>query len=952
MNRTRKSSQNRRGLLLLLVGVFATILTSDTDLPAAKPVVTAASQSTSAGSSARAQAPLSKQFADSNTQGVPDFQKHVMPLIGRLGCNGRACHGSFQGRGGFALSLFGYDFSADHKALLDEDSGRIDVDDPEESLALYKPTDADAHEGGKLFDEGEWRYNVLKRWIESGAKFDSSQVQTIEALEVTPSEIVFADGVSEIQLKVIARWPDGTSQDVTELSRFKSNDESVSSIDENGFVRSGMTGDTHLIVFYDNAVVSVPVIRPIEAQHSIGRSVPRSDHFIDQLVRHKLDKLNIEPSPLCSDADYIRRLTLDMTGLLPTPDRVREFLADKDPNKRTELVEELLDSDGYAAWWATRLSDWTGNSSEQLRNLLPTRGVANQLWYAWLRKRLEQNVPYDEIIEGIVAARSREPGESYRDYCENMSDCSRPGGDQKFANRSDMPLFWGRQNLKTKEESAIGFAYTFLGLRIECAQCHKHPFDTWSKDDFDQFANLFTPVQYSRNTVSPSSKSDHTVMMKEAFGDTKKKNNQLYKEANGIIREGGVVPFGELVVRARSYAPPKVTKKRKNKKKNKMQRRVPRGIILGEDDSIALNKDPRDELMEWLRSPENAYFAKAIVNRVWANYFGIGLVNPTDDLNLANPPANAELLESLANGLIENDFDLHWLHRSITTSDTYARSSITNASNEQDRTNFSHHVPHRLPAEVLYDAVTLATTSDAQASDLRKGLDKLAIANAKSPNRNRRDFAMQVFGQSIRESNCDCDRSDSPNLLQSVFLRNDNDIHSAIGSPNGWVHQICNELGVTPPKATATKSSRKASQIAALKKRLVVMAKAWQAAPKSGKPGRKKKQLKAFNALKGKLVSLGEQVPSIRILASDANPWSTQRKADSKSFRNAGEAAMASKQHNNLIDNAYLRILSRYPTQEEKQVSLDFVSSSKRVSDGYSSIVWALVNTKEFTLTH
>ena len=509
-------------------------------------------RSVSADTKATITAPLSQRFADGKTDEVPDFQRHVIPLLGRLGCNGRACHGSFQGRGGFQLSLFGYDFQGDHEAMMEEDSSRIDVDDIEESLVLAKPVDEDMHEGGKRFDKGSWQDHVLRSWIADGANFEAGKLQKLEQLEIVPAEIQFSKDGEQVDLKAYAHWQDGTVEDVTELCRFKSNDDAIAPIDENGQVKSGQRGDTHVVVMYDIAVVPVPVLRPIAATPQKQRQFEQP---VDQLVQQKLDKLGIVPSDQCTDAEFIRRATLDITGILPSAENVRAFLADSSADKRARLIDELLDSPGYGAWWATRFSDWTGNSEAQLNNILPFRGAATRIWHEWLRTRLDDNVPYDEIIEGIVAANSRNEGESYEAFCKSMTEACQPGNEKAFAEREGMPLYWGRRNFQKTEDRAIGFAYAFLGVRIECAQCHKHPFDQWSKSDFDEFAKLFAPMRYNQNQVAPEAKDERQAMLDKLTGGKKMKNNgELRKLIYAAARKGEVVPFGELLVNTRGIS--------------------------------------------------------------------------------------------------------------------------------------------------------------------------------------------------------------------------------------------------------------------------------------------------------------------------------------------------------------------------------------------------------------
>ncbi len=739
--------------------------------------------------------PLSQRYAASDVEEVPDFQKHVVPLLGRLGCNGRACHGSFQGRGGFQLSLFGYDFKADHQALLDEASGRVDLVDVDESLVLSKPTDADSHEGGKRFDIGSWQYHVLSRWIAAGADFRPNQLQTLQQLEVTPSEINFDKADDQVRLSVIAHWEDGTKEDVTELCRYHTNNDAIATIDEQGSVSAALCGDTHVVVSYDNAVVPVQVIRPFENSGSLTKST--SDDPIDQIIQTKLNKLGIIPSGQCTDADFVRRVSLDIAGTLPTSQRVREFLADQSPDKRLHLIDELLQSPGYAAWWATRFSDWTGNNEEQLNNALPIRNVASRLWYEWLRTRIANNMPYDEIVQGIVTAHSRQGDESYLEYCEAMTLACKPGNEEMFAARDGMPLYWNRRDFQKPEDRAIGFAYTFLGVRIECAQCHKHPFDKWSKEDFESFARLFSPIRANANTVSPDAKGDREEMISTITDGEELKGGKLRKQIYEAAKKGAVVPFSELLVNTQAIT---AHARREAKKKGRdVPMRIPSGKILGELTKVSLDNDTRPALMDWLRSTDNPYFAQAIVNRVWSNYFGVGIVDPTDDMNLANPPSNAALLDHLASEFIRNGYDLKWLHRTIVASETYQRSAETNSTNELDRTNFSRHVPRRLPAEVLYDATVLATASNSRAAALHGTLDSMAINNGKTRDAKKPDFALTVFGTSIRESNCDCDRSDSPSLLQSIYLRNDSDVHAQLTDRNGWVAEACRQVGAEGP---------------------------------------------------------------------------------------------------------------------------------------------------------
>ena len=901
---------------------------------------------------------MSIRFADKDTQEVPDFQKHVMPLLGRMGCNGRACHGSFQGRGGFQLSLFGYDFSTDHEALLADNTGRVDTDDIDESLILAKPIDADYHEGGKRMDLDSWQYRALRKWIAEGASFEKQDLQELQALKVEPAEMQFTKGKQTVQLKAIAYWADGTAEDVTDLCRFSSNNDAVAEIDEDGLVTSGEAGDTHVVVYYDNAVTPVPVLQRITTKlsdHSESIAKRVSKQPIDQLVKQKLDKLGIVPSGQCTDAEYIRRVSLDITGMMPSADAVKSFLADESPNKREKLVEQLLESPGYSAWWATRLSDWTGNNEAQLNNVLPVRNVAGKLWFTWMQKRLEDNMPYDKIVEGIVTANTSEPGESYEQFCKNMTQiCS--GDLDQFANRESMPYYWARRNFQKPEDRAIGFAYTFLGVRIECAQCHKHPFDQWSKQDFDDFAKLFAPIRAGNANIVQNQNRDARQALLDKITEGKKLDNgQLRREIYNAARDGKVVPFGELLVNTRGMTDQqkrqRAAAKRKGRKLPPVN--IPTGKILGAEQELKLDADPRPALMAWLRDPENPYFAKAIVNRVWDNYFGIGIVNPTDDMNLANPPSNAALLDHLASEFIAHDFDLKWLHREIVLSDTYQRSAETNATNAADEENFSRHMPRRLPAEVVYDMVMLATGSSQKASQMRGELTSMAIADGTTGARGGSQFALEVFGKSIRESNCDCDRSDSPSLLQSIYLRNDQEMFQRIADRNGWVAEVCKDLGVKGPNGTGnSQQAVQARQAEGIRRQIVLrvagLSKQLAKLPENRRESALERAKVAYRKQTAKLTKVYE-VPSFKDLLKNPKSW-TELVEKSASSGSVDEGKIASLE--GVVQETYLRTLSRYPDDEEVGIAVEYIRESESPAKGIEGLVWALVNTKEFIISH
>ncbi|MCI0357418.1 MAG: DUF1549 domain-containing protein, partial [Planctomycetaceae bacterium] len=501
-------------------------------------------------------APVTERFAQESVEEIPSFQRHVSPLFGRLGCNGRACHGSFQGRGNFRLSLFGYDFKADHDELLKGEPKRANAETPLESQILVKPTDADMHEGGQRYKKGGWEYHVFRRWLEGGAKFEEAQVQKLVTLDVQPAEVLFAGTGETVQLKAVAVWPDGTREDVTPLCRFVSNSEQVAKISTNGVVTATEPGDTHVVVSYDNAVIAVPVIRPVSDK--VGDKYPQVAHYegtqptkIDELVVQKLRKLGVVPSDECTDAEFLRRVSLDLTGTLPTAAEVEQFLADSCATKRADKIEQLLNSPAYVAWWTTRLCDYTGNNDQKLNQnqLGGNRGGPTQQWYDWIYERVAANKPYDEIVEGLVMGTSRMPGESYAEFCESMSKLYHPNSDSKFADRPTMPYYWARTGFRTTEERAIGFAYTFLGIRIQCAQCHKHPFDQWAKADFDAFEPFFGRVQLLANGArDKDTQEQYRKMLADLGVEMGQRNNDLRRQLLAQLSDGKTIPFPEIAV--------------------------------------------------------------------------------------------------------------------------------------------------------------------------------------------------------------------------------------------------------------------------------------------------------------------------------------------------------------------------------------------------------------------
>lgn len=710
--------------------------------------------------------PVSQRFADSTNEDVPDFQQHVVPLLGRLGCNGRSCHGSFQGRGGMRLSLFGYDFKMDHDALTAEATSgigsRVDRKISAKSLVILKSSMQVDHEGGDRYELGSWEHRLLQRWIETGAN-GASEPRELNRLEITPKEIVFDSETAEARLQVVAVWQDGRTEDVTPLCRFRTNDDSVVRIDEDGKVTATGRGDTDVIAFYDNGIAAVPVMRAFSDRKDSEYPEVATATKIDGFVQAKLRKLGIVPSALCSDTEFLRRVSIDLTGTLPTPDEVTDFLADTSNNKRERKIDELLNRPAYAAWWANRLCDFTGCNPNQQAELGQETSVQ---WYMWIYSRLLKNVPYDELIKGIVEAKGRDDDQTYNDYATETTAFYRDDLAAEFTQRETMPHYWTRRSVEKSEDKALAFAHSFLGIRLQCAQCHKHPFAPWTQNDFKQFSAFFDTVKFG---VVPDADQKYRELAKQVGLNIRGKNGSPVRiDVLKKAKSGRTIPWRELYIESRAESA------------NLSLLRS--GLV-----ELKSGDDPRSTIMEWMKEPDNPWFARAFVNRVWAGYFHVGIVDPPDDLNPANPPSHPELLDWLTSRFVANGYDMKWLHHEIVSSHAYQRSWKPNGTNREDRRNFSRSIPRRVPAEVAYDILKQAVAHTSQLDEVRTDLTRRAIGHLSM--RLAGTYAMDVFGKPDRAANCDCERVNQPTLLQSIFLQNDPLVEQRLND-SGWLQEI------------------------------------------------------------------------------------------------------------------------------------------------------------------
>jgi hypothetical protein len=948
---------------LLLIGLLPAVVLANA-IRQAEPAPAKAAKTTPE----RATKTATERWQDVSKADEASFRRHVIPLMARSGCSGRECHGSFQGRGGFQLSLFGYDFEKDHEAITKgkgaAEEVRVDLKDPVKSLVLAKPSlDNEEHKGKKRFDKGSWEYNLILKWIQSGAKSDVAETGEFARLDVSPKELVFKKSGDAIQLKVVAHWKDGTVEDVTQLTRFRTNDESVALVNETGLVTAKTPGDTHIVAFYDNGVEPVPAVLPVSDR--VGAKFPavKTRTKVDELVIAKLRKTGILPSEICTDMEFLRRASLDVTGTLPTPREIEAFAKDTAADKRARKIDELLARPSYAAWWTTKLCDFTGNNPRQIRmngNGGKLNGEMSRQWYEWIYKRIADNAPYDQLAAGIVLAVSRtSPDQKYGDFVNEMGSYFRKEQPADFAHRSNLPWFWMRQNVQKPEEKALAFAHTFLGVRIECAQCHKHPFDQWTKQDFEHFQAFFSGVAYgggkgegkgmskgdaaaagATTEMTPASlraeiKSKVDAAMEGKPVDPKKGNDKQQYERNEVSRRIGAgepIPWDELFVDIKRVGQPM---KQDKKDVNGSSRVITPKILGGEEVMMEHYSDPRAPLMEWLRGKENPYFAKAFVNRLWASYFSRGIVEPADDLNLANAPSNAELLNYLADGFVKHNFDMKWLHKEVLNSDTYQRSWKTNPTNKLDEKNFSHAVIRRLPAEVVFDAIAMATASTERAAKFPTEITERSIGpNATSGygKGGGDNYALTIFGKPVREANCDCERTADPTLLQTIYTRNDPSMLQRLegGNRSGWMDEMRAQFA--PPGDRSPDALRK--NLAKIEEKSASFL---------------KKPEKPANAEDSEAVArFEEQVRQYKQRLDEVNA----RKDDLKKQLAEAEKPQQQLSMDDVISQIFFRTLSRPPSAAEVTQAKADVAAAKTPLDGVRDLLWAMLNTREFMVNH
>ena len=634
-----------------------------------------------------------------------NFANEIVPIFTKAGCNTGGCHGKSGGQNGFRLSLLGFYPNEDYEWLVKDHRGRrIFPAAPEYSLLLTKPLNKLPHGGGRRLEEDSYELELLTRWIEQGTPYGHEDDPTVEQIEVFPKARTMNPETRQ-QVQVIAHYTDKTTRDVTRLASFESNDSEMADSTTTGLITVfDRPGEAAVMVRFQGHVTvfraSIPLGLPVA-------NLPPAKNFVDNLVFGKLQKLGIPPSELCDDSTFIRRASIDITGRLPTADQAKQFVEDKDPNKRDKLIESLLDSPGYGDFFASK---W----AMVLRNRrVPQSVPVSFRFHDWVRRSLQANIPFDEFVRSILVA----------------------SGDVEV----NPAASWYTQ-VNTSTAQLEDTAQLFLGMRIQCARCHHHPFERWSQNDYYGFQAFFTQVGL-------------------------KPNRKGLQNAD-VFHRGGVAT-------ARN---PRTQKDLK-----------PTG--LGSDPiDVPAYEDPRNALVDWMAAPDNPFFARALANRYWKHFFGRGIVDPEDDMRVTNPPSNPELLDALAKSFIDSKFDLKELVRTICRSNAYQLSSEPNEFNESDRQNFSSFYTRRINAEPLYDAINQVAGTNVNFAGMPVGTRAVEL-----PDSGFNDYFLLVFGKPQAESACECERSSEANLAQSLHLLNSTDIQGKLAAGAGRCQQLADD---------------------------------------------------------------------------------------------------------------------------------------------------------------
>lgn len=629
------------------------------------------------------------------------FHTEVLAALTKSGCNMGACHGSPSGKGGFRLSLRGYDPAVDLVTLRGEFfNRRSNILNPDESLLLRKPLMEVAHGGARRLHNGDPSHLVLREWIAEGMKTESEGVATLSRIELLPSPRVLRDGAERQQLMVNGYFSDGTVRDITALTAFDSSDESLGMISAAGVLSQQGRGEVTVLARYLDKV-STTQITFLTNRPEFQWPGPPEETMIDQLVFGKLKQLQIEPSELCSDTDFLRRATLDLTGRLPGLEETQQFIAEQSPTKRAAVIDRLLASDDHARFWSMKWSDLLRSNSKKM-----TKSGVHK-FRRWLYDAVKNDVPLDQFARELLTA---------------------TGTTQQNAPAA----YWkaSRDEIDATETTA----QLFMGIRIQCAKCHNHPFEKWTQDDYYGTAAAFARVG-RKETGLPD-------------------DEMIFVKAGGEVTQ------------------PRTGKQMKVR------------LLLEGDVDVPADQDRRVVFANWLTNNSNPFFAKSLSNRIWGHIVGKGIVDPVDDFRDSNPPSNPELLNYLADELLKSGFSQRHLIRTIMNSRVYQLSSQRNKFNADDEIYFSHATTRMLTAEQLLDSICAVTGQSEEFAGMPGGTKAVELVDPPEGHK-----FLQVFGQPQRELPCECERSTDSNLSQALQLINGPTVHNKLRSASGSVHQ-------------------------------------------------------------------------------------------------------------------------------------------------------------------
>jgi WD40 repeat protein len=669
---------------------------------------------------------IALQASQMSSKMAPNFVRHVNPVISRMGCNMGTCHGAKDGRNGFKLSLRGYDPLFDVRAFGDDHTARrVNYASPDDSLMLLKATGAVPHEGGKLTDIGSDYYETVRQWIANGAEL-SLDTPKVSRIELFPKNPVVQNVKGAQQFRVVAHWADGQSRDVTREAFIESGDMEIANHDDYGMMMALRRGEAPILARFEGAYAATTLT--VMGDRS-GFTWKEPTHWgeIDKLVSAKWKRMKLQPSGLCSDAEFVRRVHLDLTGLPPSSDRTKSFLADKRParQKRNSLVDELIGSPEFVDHWTNKWSDMLQVNSK----FLGPEGA--QLFREWIRKEIEANTPYDEFTYKILTATGSNKENPAASYFKVL-----------------------------REPNAImeNTTHLFLATRFNCNKCHDHPFERWTQDQYFETAAYFARIDLKRDTKNaPKQNLGGTAVegakpLYEIVGD--KTEGEISHERTGNIQPPAF-PYEANLEKAAFTDPAKLTR--------------------------------REELAAWITSPDNEYFASSYANRIWGYLLGTGIIEPLDDIRAGNPPTNPQLLNYLTSQFIKSEFNVRALMAEICKSRTYQLSIASNQWNETDQTNFSRAIARRLPAEVLFDSVYFVTGATPNIPGAKVGMRASQLPDAKL---DAKSGFLANLGRPVRESACECERSAEMQMSAVMAFLSGPTVADAIGAEKSDLTQL------------------------------------------------------------------------------------------------------------------------------------------------------------------